>query len=758
MRRIIPALLVLATAAIYVPRLQNAPLYLSHDEVIYSLQAHALATTGHDLSGRFLPMYIEYLPTFGRPTWDQPMLIYAIAATLKVLPFAEHTIRLPMVFAAILDVLLLYFVARALFESEGFAIAAAALLALTPAHFMHARTAIDFQLSLPFILGWLLCVVRYLRRESPHLLLIAGVILGTSFFGYVAAYVLVPIFALVTCGVLFGRRHPWRRYVWLAAGIALPVIVCLPWMLRFPLPFRDVVAHYAVLTGPPSKQTGFLNLIAGFVVSSRLREIPSLYWTFWDPAFLFVTGPRRFRGTQLVGMFLVALAGALIIGVIYALRRRSTDDLLLLAGLLTGPFVASLGGEAQAVWRTLQLAPFGALLAVVALRQASRGDTTRAGRAAIVGIFAVGIGLAAWYHDSLPFAQGLVRAATVPIAVMGFAVVLRHFYLDRVSVLRIAGVSALVLVSTHAAYVVADRATSAGVVLIGAICLAFVFLRSADRLGRRPLVAIALLAIATSQFMYVHVDYIQVRRIGWMPASVLVLAARLVLGSIALAAVLTMSRLLTGDGPARLSDRRRAIVAALAVVAIQVAYFWIDAFADYRVRGIQAAVVVAAVIGVAALTRGVNLGRIAIAGLFGLASIQFTTFYVDYFTGFQSRGSGEIEGNVRGAFESVIERTRERPVANIYLGRIGYGELYWKFYLIKHHREDLLTRTIPDPDVNPDRIRALPGGSVVITGTTKEIDPAIDDMAAAGVLSERQLLSASEGAPIFWLLVRSEHR
>ena len=130
-RALIPILLVLGAAALYLPHLQNAPLYASHDEIIYSLQAHALATTGRDLSGSFLPMFIEYPAEFGRPTWNTPLLIYAIAATLKVLPFSEFAIRLPMVIFAILDVLLIYLSARIIFEAEWFAVAAATLLALT---------------------------------------------------------------------------------------------------------------------------------------------------------------------------------------------------------------------------------------------------------------------------------------------------------------------------------------------------------------------------------------------------------------------------------------------------------------------------------------------------------------------------------------------------------------------------------------------------------------------------------------------------
>jgi 4-amino-4-deoxy-L-arabinose transferase-like glycosyltransferase len=293
LNRLIPVLLLAGTTALYLPRLGEAPMYVSHDEIVYSLQAQQLATTGRDLSGRILPMYIEYPAQFGRPTWDQPMLIYAIAAVLKVLPFTEFTIRLPMALLAILDVLLLYFVAKILFESEGLATAAAVLLALTPSHFMHSRQAIDFQLSLPFILGWLLCVVSYLRNGNVRTLAAAGAVLGVSLFGYVAAYVFVPIFALVTIAALWRRGDPLGRYGWFAVGLAAPAVICLPWMLRFPLPFRDVVAHYAVLNGSPSEQSGFVDVVRDFMTSSRVRELPALYASFFDPQFLFINGPLR---------------------------------------------------------------------------------------------------------------------------------------------------------------------------------------------------------------------------------------------------------------------------------------------------------------------------------------------------------------------------------------------------------------------------------------------------------------------------------
>jgi hypothetical protein len=96
-------------------------------------------------------------------------------------------------------------------------------------------------------------------------------------------------------------------------------------------------------------------------------------------------------------------------------------------------------------------------------------------------------------------------------------------------------------------------------------------------------------------------------------------------------------------------------------------------------------------------------------------------------------------------------------VPAIYLGRIGPyagGDLYWRFYLLRHRQLHLLDRTIVALDFVPERIRALPTGSIAITSPTRQDDVVIDAMAAAGEFRGRELIKAPDGSPIFWLLTR----
>ena len=59
-----------------------------------------------------MPVYFPIGPLERPLMWFQPMLMYTIALVLRVLPFTESSIRLPMVGVGIIDVVLMYFVAK----------------------------------------------------------------------------------------------------------------------------------------------------------------------------------------------------------------------------------------------------------------------------------------------------------------------------------------------------------------------------------------------------------------------------------------------------------------------------------------------------------------------------------------------------------------------------------------------------------------------------------------------------------------------
>src|SRR6267378_8554520 len=122
---VITIAIAVATALLYGWRLQEAPIYVSPDEAIISVDAHSLASTGYDVHGRFLPLYFQVqLPGETRMGWFTPAIFYLSALFLKVLPLSEATIRLPTVLVGVADVVLMYLIGRRLFQRESSAIVA----------------------------------------------------------------------------------------------------------------------------------------------------------------------------------------------------------------------------------------------------------------------------------------------------------------------------------------------------------------------------------------------------------------------------------------------------------------------------------------------------------------------------------------------------------------------------------------------------------------------------------------------------------
>jgi hypothetical protein len=212
----------------------------------------------------------------------------------------------------------------------------------------------------------------------------------------------------------------------------------------------------------------------------------------------------------------------------------------------------------------------------------------------------------------------------------------------------------------------------------------------------------------------------------------------------------------------RLEPGRAAVFAGVAILVLQVTYFYINYFSDPRLRAIHALVVlavagsaVAALTGAAGASR-FRLGQVAAVTLFGLATLQFAYFYADYFTRYRDHaGNLDTEGNARIAWETIIERAQHRSVPAIHLcevGPYGFADLYWTFYTIKHHREDLLARTTSHDVLEPTRIRTLPADSLVVTSPSPHADAAIDRMVAAGDLRNKTLVTAPDGVSKFWIL------
>jgi 4-amino-4-deoxy-L-arabinose transferase-like glycosyltransferase len=347
--------LVIGAAMLYGAHLGEVPIYLGNDETEFSLQAHAIATTARDDEGRLLPVYFHT----GENSWFHPALVYEMAPILMILPPKPWVVRLPIVLIALIDILLVFVLARRLGVSDIAALGAAALLAVTPAHFMHGRFVADYLCPVPIVLMWLILLIDYDRSKNERRLIAAGTVLGIGLYTYIASVVMMPIYMALTYAVLLVRgERRFRPYALVTVAFVVWLLPAALWLMRYPeiyggMTHRYGGAHLDVL------HDGW-SMLAGDALKQRWR----IHRSFFEWRYLFDRAESNIMSsTYTTGVFLKAMAVLIPIGLYQMLRNRRTGlSLAIVAVFLSAPTAASLIPEPYATDRALVLLPMAAVI------------------------------------------------------------------------------------------------------------------------------------------------------------------------------------------------------------------------------------------------------------------------------------------------------------------------------------------------------------------------------------------------------------
>ncbi len=358
-----PGLLVRAALAgvlllasfLHLTALGRAPVYIGWDEARFAVQGYSIATTGRDLNGHATPLFFHNTDPLilnnSSDIWWQPLLIYLTAGVLRIVPFTEWSVRLPVAGLAILNVFLIYVAARRLFANPWYAVLAALMLALDPAHFLFGRQESDYFCPQTFALLWLWCLLRSVESESCWLPAATGIVLGVGLYSYISSWMVMPFYLAVTGVVLWLSGKPLRDHVALGAAFAVPLLPLVPWFWLHPGMLRDTFHGYGVATG------------------LKLAERVELYWDYFNPSYLFFSGGSDpMWATRRAGVFLLAAAVLLPCGVWSIWRQGfSIARAVLLVGFFFAPvpIVAALPEAPRyATARELLVVPFGVLVCV----------------------------------------------------------------------------------------------------------------------------------------------------------------------------------------------------------------------------------------------------------------------------------------------------------------------------------------------------------------------------------------------------------
>ncbi len=355
-RYLVPLAIAIVAAAFYLFRLAEAPMFVGGDESFFAINAHAIATTGRDLDGRLLPLFFKV----DIHTWYQPVLVYLMALGFTVVQVSEWSLRAPMALIGVVDVLLIYAIGLRVFGRRRYAALAALMLAMAPPHMILVRQALDYACLLPFVLGWIWCLLKAIDDDSAMAATGAGLLLGVGFYSYIAAWFQMPIYFVMTLVALsLSRRRP-RLMAAVTVGFVVPFALLIFWLRLQPDTLATIFARYggADAGGVAAPFASLRNSLHYYVIQARL----SLYWNYFDPVFLFLAGsPNVTMSTGKAGVFLIPAAVLLPLGA-YEIIRRADRSLLFLAGFVTAPLAPVLINTGNAIQRELVVVVFGVLI------------------------------------------------------------------------------------------------------------------------------------------------------------------------------------------------------------------------------------------------------------------------------------------------------------------------------------------------------------------------------------------------------------
>ncbi|MBY0495482.1 MAG: glycosyltransferase family 39 protein [Cyanobacteria bacterium] len=386
------AAIVLGGMLLYATALDRVPPYLIHDEAQGALHAHAIASTGRDQDGRLLPMYFSE-PGF--PAGRDPMMIYVTALGLQVLPFTEAGVRTPTALVAVLNIVLMFFAARAIFQNTWIALLAAALLALTPIHFIRGRLLLSPLYSIPFVLAWLWSLRRFEEHPSAGRFVAACAWLALGAYSYLGAIVMLPLYLLMTIAIA-ARSLGWRTTVLSGATFAVGLLPMALWYATHPARNAQIVSAY--------------QLGAGSALLEALGSRLDLYWRFFDPAYLFVSGdPSLINSTRTAGLFPMAFAVLLPLGLIAIVRERRPMGWILATGFVTAPVVTVISGAIE-MNRVMFVIPFAVLVATWGVWALWQNGSMRLKVVAALLIAAIAVQFAGFYR----YYMGPYRTSAAP--------------------------------------------------------------------------------------------------------------------------------------------------------------------------------------------------------------------------------------------------------------------------------------------------------------------------------------------------------
>lgn len=249
--------------------LEKFPIYFFTDEAVQRVLADDFLQDGFkSYTGEILPTYFV--------NGDQYNL--SLSVYLQLLPalLFDRTIfvtRLVSVLVSLLGVMFVGLTMKNIFQMRH-AWIAVLLLSLTPAWFLHSRTAFETVLATSFYAGFLYAYLMY-RLKSPRYFYLAVVMAGLVFYSYSPAQMVIGLTIILL--LISDWRYHWQNRFLLLKAVGIGLILLIPYarfLINHP---GENTKHLQILYSYWVQNIPFSQKL-GIYFKEYLKGLNPLYW------------------------------------------------------------------------------------------------------------------------------------------------------------------------------------------------------------------------------------------------------------------------------------------------------------------------------------------------------------------------------------------------------------------------------------------------------------------------------------------------
>lgn len=353
-------IIIILSALLRLWDLAGFPTGFNADEAALGYNAYSILKTGKDEYGEVLPLSFK---SFG--DYKPGFYVYLDIPFIALFGLNELAVRLPSALLGITTVLLVYLLARKIFDSENVGLFSALLLAVSPWHIHFSRGAWETNVATFFIT---LGVWTFIKGLNSNMwLFISLVAFIASAYTYQSPRLIVPLLLLILLTKYWKYLIPrWKsliKYAIVLFILTLPIVfqfVSGAGTARFAglSIFSDsgTILRSNELRSEHQNIVGIASLFMHNKVTAYTFSFLGHYLDHFTPEFLFIDGDSLIRNkVPDVGQFYLIESIFLAVGIFFAIKLRIKYTVILLIWILVGPVASALTYQTPHALRSLNI-------------------------------------------------------------------------------------------------------------------------------------------------------------------------------------------------------------------------------------------------------------------------------------------------------------------------------------------------------------------------------------------------------------------